>query len=448
MSKDLTFGGNKMANRIKHIILTTIIVNVLFAASIISAETLEPYKLDNGLTVILRPVSTANKVAFVVLYNIGENHDPIGKSGMAHLLEHMYVTAAAGATPARDVRQFMRRYPAGWNAQTGTDFTVIAGTVDPGQFAEEIKDVAARMSDLRITKADIEREVPRVEQELTNMYGGIPMFAGINHARAQLHPIPQGGQRGGAIAHIQTITLDELQQFWKDYYKPNNAILIVAGKFDGEEAKKSILENFSQIASGKLPPEPHPRLEPKTGTVNKIKVQPVVPNAAGVVSIGYAAPLPDSKEYAPFLIVYTRLFVMLRTKFRIGKVQPIYYQYLVDTSTFAIQTELISKTDFDRVLKELDERLQAALTPKLTPQEKRRTIDMLAYLGTVDIPDVQWKDDMYGLAFAIGRRHQLQINGKELRDTIEAVTDADIQNLAKTIFAPEKRATVIIELEK
>ena len=54
----------------------------------------------------------------------------------------------------------------------------------------------------------------------------------------------------------------------------------------------------------------------------------------------------------------------------------------------------------------------------------------------------------YSLAFSIGRQHQLQISGKELRAAIQQVTDADIQNLAKTIFAPEKRATVIIELEE
>ena len=52
------------------------------------------------------------------------------------------------------------------------------------------------------------------------------------------------------------------------------------------------------------------------------------------------------------------------------------------------------------------------------------------------------------LAFSIGRQHQLQISGKELRAAIQQVADADIQNLAKTIFAPEKRATVIIELEE
>ncbi len=437
-----------MTNRIKHTILTTIVVSVLFTTSTLSAETLEPFQLENGLTVILRSVPTANSVAFVVLYNIGEDHDPIGKSGMAHLLEHMYVTAAAGDTPARDVMQFTKHYPAGWNAQTGPDYTVIAGVVSAEQFSEEIKNVAARMNDLRITEADIEREVPRVEQELTNMYGGIPMLAGTNHIRTQLHPIPQGGQRGGAIAHIQTITADELQQFWTDYYKPNNAILIVAGKFDVDEALGSIQRNFSQIARGKLLPEPHPKSEPKTGNVNRINVQPVVPNATGVAAIGYAAPLPGSKEYMPFLIVYSRMVFALRTKFQMGKVQPIFYPPLDDPTTLVLQTELTSEEDVDAVLKELHQRLETALIPKLTPQDKLQTINMLAFLGTVDIPDAQWGENMYSLAFSIGRQHQLQINGKELRAAIQQVTDADIQNLAKTIFAPEKRATVIIELKE
>ena len=91
-----------MTNKIKHIIFITAIVSVLFTTSTVSVETPGPYKLDNGLTVILRPVPTANSVAFVLLYNIGEDHDPIGKSGTAHLLEHLYVTSAAGDTPARD----------------------------------------------------------------------------------------------------------------------------------------------------------------------------------------------------------------------------------------------------------------------------------------------------------------------------------------------------------
>lgn len=438
-----------MTNIIKHITLTITIFSVLFAASIVSAETIEQYKLDNGLTVILRPVPTANKVAFVMLYNIGEDHDPLGKSGMAHLLEHMYVTAATGDTPARDVTQYVKRYPEGWNAQTGTDYTVIATNVKPEQFSVEVKDIAARMNDLRITEEDIKREVPRVAQELRNMYGGIPMLAGINHVKTELHPIPEGGQRGGAMEHVQKIKVDELQQFWQDYYKPKNAILIVAGKFEIEEAKKSIHENLTQIPSGKLIPVPHPKPKPKTGNVKKITVHPVVPNATGVASIGYATPLPGSKEYAPFLIVYTRLLVKLQATFGISKVQPIYYPILDDTSTFVLQKELTPEDDIDAVQKELDKRLQDALVPTLTQQDKQQTINFLAMpLDIDDVPDFYFTQNIYGIAFAIGRRHQLQINGKELRAAIESVTDADIQNLAKTIFAPEKRMTVIVTLEE
>lgn len=437
-----------MLGRIEKAVLI-IIGCVFLSAPTLFAETPEPYKLDNGLTVILHPMSTANNVAFVILFNLGGAHDPIGKSGMAHLLEHLYVTAAAGNTSARDVMQLQKRYPAGWNAQTGSDYTVIAGVVEPEEFAEELKDVAARMNDLRITEADLEREVPRVLQELRNMYGGMPALAGLNHTRAQLHPIPQGGQYGGDPEHIQTITRDELQQFWKDYYKPNNAILVIAGKFDVAEAQRSIPENFSQISPGKLPPTKHPTSKAKTDKVYYVNVKPVSPNATGVAAIGYAAPQPGSKAYAPFLVVCSRLWSSLQTKFQIDKVQPIFYPPLDDPTTLVLQTELLSTKDPESVLAELDQRLHTALTSSLTSQDKQQTINTMAsMLGTADVPSFWWSRNLYGLAFSLGRRHQLQIDGNKLRTAIERVTDADLHSLATSIFALEKRATVIVELER
>ena len=437
-----------MADRIKHTSLITIAC-VLFAVSMSAANTLEPYTLDNGLTVILRPVPTANKVAFVVLFNLGGIHDPIGKSGMAHLLEHLYVTAAAGDTPARNVRQFMERYPAGWNAQTGLDFTVIAGVVEPTQFAAELKDVAARMNDLRITKADIGREVPRVSQELGNMYGGIPSLAGLNHTRARLHPIPQGGQYGGAPAHLQTITLRELQQFWQDSYKPNNAILVIAGKFDVAEAQKSIHEYLSQIPSGKLPPTKSPTLKAEIGAIHRVAVKPLVKDAKGVAAIGYVPPPLGSEAYAPFLIVVSRLWSILQPTFERGKAQPIYYAPLVDPTTIALQVELSDEKDAETVLRQLDQHLHTALTSKLTQQDTQQTINTIPrLLGKVDVPAFMWAQNLYGFAFIVGRQYQIQMDSKALLDAVQRVTDADIQRLATSIFAPEKRVTVIIALEK
>ena len=430
-------------DRIKHIIFT-ITVCVLLAVPTLFAETPDPYKLDNGLTVILRPMPKASKVALVVLFDLGGAHDPIGKSGMAHLLEHLYVTAAAGDTPARDFMQFMKRYPAGQTAQTGLDFTVIAGVVEPTQFAEELTDVAARMNDLRITEADLTREVPRVSQELRNMYGGLPWLAGLNHARAQLHPIPQGGQYGGAPAHVQAITLNELQQFRKDYYKPNNAILIIVGKFDLAEARKFIHAHFNQIPTGKQPPTKPPTPTAKTGEVHRVTVRPLVKDATGVAAIGYSPPTIGSEEYAPFLIVVSRLWVSRQRTFQMGKVQPIYYVPLMDPTTFALQAELSDEKDAETVLRELNQHLHTALTSKLTPQDKQQTINTFANL----FGKLEWILDLNSFAFIVGRQYQLQIDNKALIDAVQGVTDADIQLLATSIFAPEKQATVIIELEQ
>ena len=148
--------------------------------------------------------------------------------------------------------QLQKRYVAGWNAQSGPDYTAFAGIVESTQLAAELKDAAVRMHDLHITEADLNREVPRMLVKLTSMYEGVPSLAGLNHIRMQLQSRAQGGRFGGAPKHIETMTLDELQRVWKDYYKPNNAVLAIAGGFDVAEARRLIHQNFGQISPGKV----------------------------------------------------------------------------------------------------------------------------------------------------------------------------------------------------
>ena len=417
------------------------------SAKISNVEIPAPYKLDNGLTIILRPVPTANQVALVVLFNLGDDHDPVGKSGRAHLLAHLYCTAAAGDTPARDATQLQKRYVAGWNAQSGHDYTAFAGVVESEQFAAELKDAAARMHDLRIAEADLNREVPRMLVKLIGMYDGVPSLAGLNLVRMQLQSRPQGGRFGGVPEHIETITRDELQRFWKDYYKPNNAVLAIAGGFDVTEARKLIHQNFGQIPPGKLPPTKPPKSEPKTRMIRRVAVKPAISDATGTAAIGYTAPPLGSKEYAPFLIAVSRLWTNTQSYFQPGKTPPVYYTPLDDGTMIGLQTDLRADTDTKSILDQLDQRLHAALRSKLTPEDKQRTLNSMVLLGTVDMGDAMWMQNLYGLAFSVGRRYQLELDGNELRAAIQSVTDADMQHLATSIFAPEKRETIIVELE-
>ena len=196
-------------------------------------------------------------------------------------------------------------------------------------------------------------------------------------------------------------------------------------------------------------PIPQPKPNPKISKVHRIKVKPVVPIATGVTAIGYAAPLPGSREYAPYLIVYARLVTKLQSKFKMGQLQPIFYPPLDDTSTILLQTEIQPDDVLDTILQGLDQNLQDALETKLTLKDKQQTLNILGtLLNTVEMPDAMWVQNLYGLAFSVGRRHQLKIDGKNLRKEIEAVTNMDMQHLAKTIFSPEKRATVVIEIDE
>ncbi len=72
------------------------------APSATQERNVERFQLDNGLKVILRPIQVAQSTALVVVYGIGSDHDPDGRSGLAHFVEHLYVTAAAGDTEGPD----------------------------------------------------------------------------------------------------------------------------------------------------------------------------------------------------------------------------------------------------------------------------------------------------------------------------------------------------------
>lgn len=421
---------------------------VLLTAVAARAGSVEPYQLDNGMTVILRRVPEAQQVAVVVLFNLGAAHDPPGKSGMTHLLEHLYCTAATGDTPARDFTQIQKRYVAGYNQQTGPDYTVFAGVVNADQLEEELKDAAARMSELRITNADLKRETPRVLAELWNMYGGIPSLAGINHVRTGLHPIQQGGRHGGNAEQVKRLTLEELQTFWQDYYRPNNALLVLSGQFDVVKVRELVRQHFGPISSGMAPPTKPIQPEAKTGTAAHVRVEPVMRNATGVVSIGYAAPHPGDRDHAPFLLVVSRLWAQSRGG-PPSQVQPmVFYAPLDDPTTIVLQAPLPDANDADSVLAQLDRRLQAALTPKLGPHERLLAVNSMMLLGAADEPDSAWTQNLYGLAFSVGRRHQLGIDGKELRAALQRVSEADMQRLAASVFAPEKRICVTLSVEK
>jgi len=415
------------------------------------SSTVEPerFKLANGLSIILRPISGAPDVVLVTLYAIGGDHDPEGRSGLAHLTEHLYPTAAAGSTPARSVQQLMTHYPAGWNAQTGTRYTVFASVFPKESLQDELSDAAARMGDLKVTDSDLMREKARLVSEVGNMFGGFPPLAALNHASERVRPTPLGGRRAGLPDHVNAISAEEAQDFSRRYYKPANALLVLAGGFEPVGARSAITEKFSDILSGESVPSPYPPGEPKLGGTEEIHVRPRQRDATPQVCLAYAAPSPDDDNYAPFLVLVTRLWLNA-SKLGLQPNQfPVNYAPLDNPEVIAVVVPIADDETAAQTIERLRDFVAETVEPQLSRRDIVATNNAFSFiLGLADMPDPVLAQNPYGVAFGLGRRAQLGINPSELAQAIGSLTETDLRRAAGEIFARERSAVVAILVDR
>lgn len=403
----------------------------------------------NGLSVLLRPIRGAKSTTLVVLYSVGGDHDPEGRSGLAHMIEHLYVTSAAGAEKARSVGEYLKRYPEGWNAQTGDRYTVVATSFPAKDLEKELRDAAARMSDLRVTADDLERERPRLLEELANMFECIPTLAALNNARELLRPSPRGGRKGGQPDQVTRITVEDVRTHWRRYYKPCNARVVLAGALDPVAARRAITAAFSDIVPGENAPAPAEPAASRFGEGRELAVAALVPDARPAVCLAYAAPQPDSPLYAPYLVLMAR-FMQNASKFG-GQpgTMPLFVPMLDDPSILAVTTPVEPGESRPKAIARLEALVAEIVGSKLEKREGESTREALGFLlGTTSLADELLTRNVYGVAFSLGRRDQLKINPAKLGDALDSLSDGDLRRAASAVFAPSRHTSAFVALEE
>ncbi len=443
----------------------SLVLSLFVSISSASANDIERFELANGLRVILQPIPSTDKIALVTLFDVGEDDDPAGKSGLGHFVEHVYVSASAGRFTQQSIDALIQRYGPSWNAQTGADYTIIANAFVKEKLDEELAEAAARMSDLTITQADIDRERPRILEELENMFGGMPRIAIANFAREAVRPTLNGGRRGGLPDHIKSIDLEAVRDHWKKFYKPINARLVLSGNFDVEETKNLIRKHFEKLPSGeKLPERPKreplatkdpattpptentatPEATPAPCEVKTHTIKPKVPGPKSFAAIAFPAPGPDSEHYAAFLVLVSRLWTRSNNAGFECRVQ---YTPLDDPVYIAIVAPIDESTNATDVLAKLDSFMKDAIKPPLSPGETEMTKKNFAmFLGTSPIPSHIIAGNLYGAAFGHGRRDQMGIDPATLKTALEQCKDTDLNRFRDRTFADVQQLVVVTEL--
>ena len=235
-----------------------VLVGILFSS--VSAQNddfpfeMVNYTLENGLEVTLVQDSTAPVVAVNVWYRVGGANDPDGRSGFAHLFEHMMFQGTANLGKEQFLR-IIEDAGGELNAYTSTDQTVYYETVPAHQLPLALWLEADRMASLAVTQTNLDNQRAVVIQEFQQSYGNSP----YGEALLELFTLPftyEPYQTApiGSVEDLNMATVEEISAFHATYYLPNNASLAVVGDIDLEETRALIEQFFAPIPRGEEPP--------------------------------------------------------------------------------------------------------------------------------------------------------------------------------------------------
>jgi zinc protease len=222
----------------------------------------EKYTLDNGLEVILHEDHSTPVVAVNTWYKVGSADERPGRTGFAHLFEHIMFMGSQHV-PVGAFDQWLEAAGAGNNGSTSTDRTNYFEWMPSNALPLALWLDADRMGFLLPTmdqpKLDLQRDV--VKNERRQRVDNVPYGRADETMLAALYPQahPYSWDVIGSMADLSAAQLDDVTQFFRTYYAPNNATLTIAGDFDPDSAKAWVRRYFADIPRGPaLPPRPDP----------------------------------------------------------------------------------------------------------------------------------------------------------------------------------------------
>lgn len=254
--------------------------------------------LENGLTVLTKQVKTAPVVSVQVWYKIGSRNEAPGVNGIAHQLEHMLFKG----TKSRPI-QFGRLFSAlgsDSNAFTSFDQTAYFGTVERNKLKALLTLEADRMQNALINAEQLTSEKRVVISELQG-YENSPDYRLSRAVRRAAFPnSPYGLPVGGTKADVEKFTVEQVREYYRKYYSPDNATVIVVGDFETEPTLQAIKEVFGKVPDREKTGERKKTQEASTNSAVASPDKapsPIVlkePGAAATLQVVY--PLPDANN--------------------------------------------------------------------------------------------------------------------------------------------------------
>ena len=260
------------ASRLRWLALVAAVVGMVVASTRVETAVRPPrleyqfHTLDNGLTVILSEDHSTPIVHLQLVYRVGSKNERRGRTGFAHLFEHMMFKGSRNVMPDSHLTVISRVGGDG-NAYTTEDATVFVETV-PAQYLPLVLWLEAdRMATLRIDETTFEAERQVVKEERRWRYEDSPfgLLSEILYDQAYaVHPYKH--TTIGSMADLEAASVEDVQGFFDTYYVPENATLVLVGDFESAEALALVKQYFDRVPKARhRVPRDIPREPPQPG---------------------------------------------------------------------------------------------------------------------------------------------------------------------------------------
>jgi zinc protease len=404
--------------------------------------------LPNGLRVVVHEDHSAPIVNVQIWYHVGSKDEPPGRTGFAHLFEHLMFKGSKNVPPDQHT-SLISAVGGQSNAYTTEDVTVYWSTVPSHQLPLVLWLEADRMASLRIDRQTFEREREVVKEERrmrveNQPYGRLPE---IIHDRAfAVHPYKH--QPIGKMEDLEAATVEDVRGFFRTFYVPNNATLAIAGDVNAKEALDLVTSYLGRVpprgrpVPRDIPAEP-PVTAPRRVTVEEAWPLPVVVVAHHVTHDGH----PDAYALQAVSKIMSD-----------GQSSRIYRRLVYDTgvalAAFGGGTPMehpglffaVAVVQPGHTTAEAEELLSAELDrlcdAPVSEQELARVKNQFARDYIVGRATVQQK--AAALAHAVVLHGDAATADGEF-DLYQRLTAADIQRVAQTWFAPATRLVITVQ---
>lgn len=402
----------------------------------------QEYKLKNGLTVILHQDKSTPIVGVSVFYHVGSKNEVPGKTGFAHLFEHMMFLGSKNYGVG--LPSAITDIGGTFNGTTNEDRTYYYEVVPSNYLERTLYLESDRMGNLLDAmtqeKLDNQRDVVKNERRLrvdNQPYGTMSERIG-EIMYPEKHPYHWSII--GSMADLSAASLDDVKTFFRTYYVPNNATLILAGDFNEKQARGWIEKYFGPIAGGAKISNPNPPMPKLTGEIRKT-YEDAVP-LPRVAMVWHAVPRNSSDEPALEILSYilsTGRGSRLQSNLNYGKELVSGINANLSTNDiggiFQISATARPSKSLEEIEKEINKELEKIKKEPPTAEEISRSLNVRESSFIFALQSVLGKGAQLGeYAGYLGKPGYLQADLNRYRK----VTPADVQRVASQYLSANR----------